>query len=202
LRLTQPPLQRKDKGSIFSRNSSSHFAQYTSERPELSSHGEKSKKAKQQTKGKLKMRKLSITFATILMMLGCFAFSPAAKADQAIVGLWHNHFVSDFIPPFETYAQWHRDGLEIETPNFTPGVCMGTWTQTGARTFKLFHVGWLPGGGQNGSVRFELRELNTVSVDGNSFNGPYDQKFFDANGNLVAEDKGVIHSKRLSVDQF
>ena len=25
---------------------------------------------------------------------------------------------------------------------------------------------------------------------------------FDANGNLVAEDKGTIHSTRLSVDQF
>jgi hypothetical protein len=187
---------------VFSRNSLPNFAQYIYERPKLISRDGKSKKAKQQTKGKLKMKKLSITFGTILLVLGCFAFSPAAKADQAIVGLWHNHFVSDYIPPFETYAQWHRDGLEIETPNFTPGVCMGTWTQTGARTFKLFHVGWLPGGGPNGSVRFELRELNTVSVDGNSFNGPYDQKFFDAHGNLVAEDKGVIHSTRLSVDLF
>jgi hypothetical protein len=41
------------------------------------------------------MKKLSITFGTILLVLGCFAFSPAAKADQPIVGLWHNHFVSD-----------------------------------------------------------------------------------------------------------
>lgn len=150
------------------------------------------------------MKKFSVTFGTILLVLGCFAFSPAAKADQAIVGLWHNHFVSDYIPPFETYSQWHRDGLEIETPNFLNAVCMGTWTQTGARTFKLFHVGWTPLGipGHPESVRFELRELNTVSVDGNSFNGPYDQKFFDAHGNLVAEDKGVIHSTRLSVDLF
>ena len=150
------------------------------------------------------MKKLSITFGTILLLLGCFAFSPAAKADAPIVGLWHNHFVSDYIPPFETYAQWHRDRLEIETPNFMPGVCMGTWTQVGARTFQLFHVGWTPGGipGHPESVRFELRELNTVSVDGNSFHGPYDQKFFDANGNLVAEDKGTIHATRLSVDQY
>jgi hypothetical protein len=150
------------------------------------------------------MRKLSITFGTILLVLGCFAFSPAAKADAPIVGLWHNHFISDYIPPFETYSQWHRDGLEIDTPNFAPGVCMGTWEHTQGRTFKLFHVGWTPGGipGAPTSVRFELRELNTVSVDGNSFHGPYDQKFFDANGNLVAEDKGTIHSTRLSVDQF
>jgi len=150
------------------------------------------------------MKKLSITFGTILLVLGCVAFSPTAKAGPPIVGLWHDHFVSDYIPPFETYSQWHRDGLEIETPNFAPGVCMGTWKQIGARTVQLFHVGWTPGGipGHPDSVRFELRELNTVSVDGNSFHGPYDQKFFDANGNLVAEDKGTIHSTRLSVDQY
>ena len=158
----------------------------------------------QNNEKKLNMKRLNITFGIILVGLGCFALSPAAKADAPIVGLWHNHFISDFIPPFETYAQWHRDRLEIETPNFAPGVCMGTWTQIGARTFQLFHVGWTPGGipGHPESVRFELRELNTVSVDGNSFHGPYDQKFFDANGNLVAEDKGTIHALRLSVDQF
>ena len=81
---------------------------------------------------------------------------------------------------------------------------MGTWEHTEGRTVKLFHVGWTPGGfpGHPESVRFELRELNTVSVDGNSFHGPYDQKFFDATGNVVFEDKGTIHSTRLSVDQF
>jgi hypothetical protein len=158
----------------------------------------------QNNERKLNMKKRNIIFATILLVLGCFAFSPAAKADPPIAGLWHNHFISDYIPPFETYSQWHRDGLEIDTPNFAPGVCMGTWEHTEGRTVKLFHVGWTPGGipGHPESVRFELRELNTVSVDGNSFHGPYDQKFFDANGNLVFEDKGTIHSRRLSVDQF
>jgi len=150
------------------------------------------------------MKKLNIIFPTILLVLGCFAFSPAAKADPPIAGLWHNHFISDYIPPFETYSQWHRDGLEIDTPSFAPGVCMGTWEHTEGRTVKLFHVGWTPGGipGHPESVRFELRELNTVSVDGNSFHGPYDQKFFDANGNLVAEDKGIIHATRLSVSDY
>jgi len=47
-----------------------------------------------------------------------------------------------------------------------------------------------------------LRELNTVSVNGHSFHGRYDQKFFDANGNLVAEDKGTIHATRLSVADY
>jgi hypothetical protein len=62
--------------------------------------------------------------------------------------------------------------------------------------------GGYPGGGPNGSVRFELRELNTVSVDRNSFDGTYDQKFFDADGNVVFEDIGTLHGTRLSVDQF
>jgi hypothetical protein len=151
------------------------------------------------------MKKLSIIFGTILLVLGVFALSPAAKADQAgppIVGLWHEYYVSDFNPPFETYTQWHRDGLEIETPNFLNGVCMGTWKYIGNRTVQLFHVGWTPGGIPPAptSVRFELTELNTVSTDGNSFNGTYDQKFFDVDGNLVAEDTGTLNATRLSVD--
>ena len=150
------------------------------------------------------MRRLNITFGTILLVLGCLAFSPVAKADQPIAGLWHEFYTSAFGPPFQTYSQWHSDGLEIETPNFLNAVCMGTWKHTEGMTFQLFHVGWTPGGIPPAatSVRFELRQLNTVSVDQNSFDGTYDQKFFDANGNLVFEDKGTIHATRLSVDQF
>ena len=148
------------------------------------------------------MKTLNVTFTTILMALGCFALSPAAKADQAIVGLWLEHYTSNFGPQFDTYSQWHSDGLEIESPSFSLGQCQGTWEQVGASTFKLFHVGWLVGGGPNGSVRFELRELNTVSVDKNSFDGTYDQKFFGTAGNLVLEDKGKLHGKRLSVNQY
>jgi hypothetical protein len=152
------------------------------------------------------MKKLSITFTTILLVLGFFTLSPAVNAVEGapgIVGLWHIQYVSDYVGPFaETYSQYHSDGLEIESPNISLGQCQGTWKQVGARTYKLFHVGWLVGGGPLGSVRFELRELNTVSVDKNSFEGTYDQKFFDANGNLVFEDKGKIHSTRLTVAQF
>lgn len=143
--------------------------------------------------------------ATILLVLGCFWLSPELKAVEGappIVGLWHNHFISDYIPAYETYSQWHSDGLEMDSPSFVPGVCMGTWKQTGPRTYQLFHVGWLPLGGPNGSVRFELRELNTVSVDGSTFDGTYDQKYFDADDNLVFEDTGALHATRLSVNQF
>lgn len=117
-----------------------------------------------------------------------------------IVGLWHNLFTSYFGTPFQTYSQWHSDGLENDTPNFMNAVCFGTWNHTTGRTFKLFHVGWTPGGIPPAptSVRFELRELNTVGQDGNTFDGTYDQKFFDAAGNLVFEDSGTIHATRLT----
>ena len=76
------------------------------------------------------MKKLNITFGTILLALGCFAFSQAVKADgedetqgYAIVGLWQEHYTSNGGPQFDTYSQWHSDGLEIETPSFAPGAC-------------------------------------------------------------------------------
>ena len=112
------------------------------------------------------------------------------------------HYTSNFGPVFETYSQWHSDGLEIESPDFSLGQCQGTFKSIGSSTFKLFHVGWLPGGGPNGSVRFVLRELNTVSPDGNRFHGTYDQKFLDADGNLVLEDTGTLRATRISVDGF
>ena len=91
------------------------------------------------------MKKLNITFGTILLVLGCFAFSPAAKADPPIVGLWLEHYYRSG-PPFETYSQWHSDGLEIESPSFAPGVLPGDLETDGTRTDKLFHVGWTPRG--------------------------------------------------------
>jgi hypothetical protein len=120
-----------------------------------------------------------------------------------IVGLWNVHYSSSLgVPPYQTYQQFHRDGLEIETPEFAPGVCMGTWKQTTApRTVKIFHVGFTPGS-PAGTYRFELREVDTVSPDRKSFEGWYDQKFFDKDGNLVLEDRGTLHGTRLSVNQF
>src|SRR5215470_4037575 len=116
----------------FLRNGRRSFAQYISERPEMTRTVSSSKKAKTINKGKIKMKRLNITFGTILLVLGCFAFSPVAKADQPVVGLWQVEYTGAcqpaVLPPdFFTYQQFHSDGTEIETPMFTPGVCMGTW---------------------------------------------------------------------------
>jgi len=153
------------------------------------------------------MKKLNITFATILLALGCLALSPAVQAGDGhgIVGLWDVHYTSDVHGPlFETYDQWHSDGQEFEVADLGPGVvCQGTWRDWPHDSVKLFHVGFTFGGGCPGGtdVRFEETQINTVSHDRNSYDGRYDDKYYDANGNLVCEDTGTLHATRLSVNQ-
>jgi hypothetical protein len=75
------------------------------------------------------MKKLSITFGTILLALACFGLSATAQAARpSIVGMWSVHYVSTTSgPEILTFDQWHSDGLEFETANLAPGVmCQGT----------------------------------------------------------------------------
>jgi hypothetical protein len=154
------------------------------------------------------MKRLSITFGTILLVLGCFAFSPAAKANQPIVGLWQVEYTGSCEPPvlppdFFTYQQFHSDGLEFESADLFPGAhCMGTWKQMG-HIVQIYHVGWTPGGipGVPSSVRFVFTETLTVSNDRNSYDGIVDETFYDApvGGNAVAHCTSITHATRLSV---
>jgi hypothetical protein len=149
------------------------------------------------------MKKLSITFATILLVLGCFSLSPAMKAEDGppIVGLWDVHYISNITgPSFHTYDQWHRDGLEFEVNSVAPGaMCQGTWKLTSTGAVQLFHVGFVfnPDGSLQGP--FREAQLITVSLDRNSYHGTFDTKYYDTNGHLLFEDKGTMHATRLSV---
>jgi hypothetical protein len=118
----------------------------------------------------------------------------------AIVGLWH---VQLFLDPehtmlfAETYKQWHRDGLEFESANLFPGaLCVGTWKQMAHNMVNLYHVGWTYGA--NGTYRFVLTETDTVSPDGNSYDGTFEQTFYDTDGNQVGDPfMGYIRATRL-----
>jgi hypothetical protein len=167
------------------------------------------KEGKNNNKRKSKMKRLNITFGTILLVLGCFAFSPAVKAEPPIVGLWQVEYTGACEPPvlppdFFTYQQFHSDGVEIETPMFAPGVCMGTWRQM-ANMIQIYHVGWTPGGipGVPTSVRFVFTETLTVGGDHNSYDGTVDQTFYDApvGGNVIAHCTATTHATRISVNQ-
>jgi hypothetical protein len=150
------------------------------------------------------MKRLSITFGAILLVFGCLALSPAAKADDGhgIVGLWNVHYFVGMTEVFQTYDQWHSDGLEFEVAGFAPGaMCQGTWKDAPHDSVRLFHVGFSFGGGcaSHTDVRFEETQINTVSHDRNTYDGTYDTRYLDANGNLACEDTGTLHATRLSV---
>jgi hypothetical protein len=173
--------------------------------------------------GKLKMKKLHIQYRTTIpaflmaLALTCFSSLTAHAAGKggaggggtqgsSIVGLWHVElfFDSDHTqPPFaQTYKQWHSDGLEFESANgFVGQLCIGTWKQMASNMVSLYHVGWTPGGAPPffpTAVRFVLNETDTVSPDGNSYDGIGTQTFYDANDSPLAPVVTLyIHATRL-----
>src|ERR1044071_2008138 len=135
------------------------------------------------------------TFPALLMALA-FTWPSSVTAQVqgtqggAIVGTWH---VQVFFDPghtqllFESYKQWHSDGLEFESANISPGtLCLGTWKQIGRNTAQLYHVGWTYGS-PAGTYRFVWTETETVSPDGNSYDGTGQITYYDANGNQVGD---------------
>jgi hypothetical protein len=127
-----------------------------------------------------------------------------AKDDNgSIVGLWHVNYTDSTGAPFlESFKMWHRDGTELESVNGAPvtgNFCLGVWKQTGRRTVQLNHTGWAfnPDGSSAGF--FTIIETNTVSREGDTYQGVFDFKQFDVNGNLVFEATGTQKAKRITV---
>jgi len=140
----------------------------------------------------------------IALVLGYFELSPSAQASArpSIVGLWSVHYVSTTGgPDVLTYDQWHRDGLEIETPNFTPGVCMGTFKQANDGTVHLYHVAWTLDANEAPSGYWDENLTATVSTDGTTYSGNYTRDFYDVNGNFLFEDVGTLTATRLTVER-
>lgn len=108
--------------------------------------------------------------------------------NAAIVGMWHVKFtatqVSNGVPfgpgtEFDAgYQQWHDDGTEMLNsggrPPVTSSFCMGVWTQTGLRTFKLNHfaINWGPDGSSRQGPTTIVEEV-TVSPNGQTFTGHF-----------------------------
>ena len=81
--------------------------------------------------------------ALVALALACFGLTPATQAAgrPSIVGLWNVHYFQGSTQLFETYDQWHSDGLEFEVNSIAPGaVCQGTFKQMGNGTVQLYHV--------------------------------------------------------------
>ena len=146
------------------------------------------------------------TIPALLMVLAftCLA-SVTAQAQgtqgSAIVGTWHVQVFFDAGHTqllFESYKQWHSDGLEFESANIAPGVlCVGTWKAIGRYGAQLYHVGWTYGS-PAGTYRFVWTETETVTSDRNSYDGSGQITYYDENGNQVGDPLPTYpHATRL-----
>jgi hypothetical protein len=121
---------------------------------------------------------------------------------DSIVGLWHVIYTADGQTLYESFDQWHSDGTELENPNLPPAtgpLCVGVWKQVGLRTFRLHHVGWNFDINGNSLGSFTLDETNIVDPHGKTYQGTFDLRFYDVNGNPVQEVTGTQTAARISV---
>ena len=146
---------------------------------------------------------IALAFSWLSSVTAQAGGSAAAVGTQgsAIVGTWHVQVFFDAGHTqllFESYKQWHSDGLEFESADLGPGVlCVGTWKAIGRYGARLYHVGWTYGN-PAGTTRFVWTERETVSSDGNSYDGAGQITYYDENGNQVGDPLPVYpHATRL-----
>ena len=130
---------------------------------------------------------------------------PLSKGDPTrnnpIVGLWHVTYTSGGQLFLETFDQWHNDGTEVESANAVPtegNVCFGVWKKTGPRTVQLSHIGWNFDASGNPIGTFTIEESNTVARRGATYQGTFDFKVYDPDGNMVFEASGTQTATRIT----
>lgn len=134
----------------------------------------------------------------------------------------------DGAPIDHAYVQWHADGTEIMNSGRPAGdsnFCLGTWAQTGPRTYQLNHfmLSWvqyasaapdqsappLPPGGlyfvNNAFVGpANIQETVTLAKDGQSYSGTFVLTQYDTNYNIVLPGgipiKGSVSGTRKTID--
>jgi hypothetical protein len=134
---------------------------------------------------------------------------PSISDHPTIVGLWHVVYTnsanqSTFNDTFDT---WHADGTEFESAYLAPAtgdVCVGVWVQTGARSVKLHHIGWLfepSTPTATATNTFTLDEEITVAEDNKSYSGKFTFKVWNLDGSATpTEVTGTIAATRITVD--
>ena len=123
---------------------------------------------------------------------------------RSIVGLWHVRYVTSGGTLFyEALDQWHSDFTEFENANLPPAIgniCFGVWKETGPRTVKLHHVGWLFNTDGSSAGTFALDQVDTLANNGATYTGSFVYRRYDVIGNLLQEVKGTQAARRITVD--
>lgn len=125
----------------------------------------------------------------------------AAGKASSIVGLWHDvHTASDGTLFLEGYDTWNDDGTENELGNLPPAtgpICVGSWSHHGKTVLLQAHVTWLYDLSGTFQGTLDMTQSNKVSLDGNSYTGTFDAKFFDPSGTQFMEITGTTAAERL-----
>ena len=119
---------------------------------------------------------------------------------NGIVGLWNVTFTSGGQTVDVAFDAWHSDGTEVLNDYTNPiegNVCLGVWTQTGSRTFKLKHPSWAFDNTGTLVGIVIIRETVTVSPDSNSYKGSYAYDIYDTTGAFVTELTGTLAATRI-----
>jgi hypothetical protein len=122
----------------------------------------------------------------------------------------------DGTPVDHAYVSWHADGNEIMNSGRPAGdanFCMGTWAQTGVRTYMLNHfmLSWAQTVNADGTDidnafvgPASIQETVTLSRDGSSYTGTFVLTQYDQNYNIITPGgipiQGTVTGTRKTID--
>jgi hypothetical protein len=125
----------------------------------------------------------------------------APRGYGSIVGMWKNSIIVGGNVVANSITTWHSDGTQfdnIDAPPTGGNICQGVWQSDNVRRVTEHHFGWLFDANSNPAGYFTLVQSVKLSPDGMSYKGPFDQKFYDANGVLQNEVTGTMSAARFA----
>ena len=142
--------------------------------------------------------------AGVVNKLPHFTVSRAEAAPMgygSIVGMWTNSIIVGGNVVATSISTWHSDGTEydnIDAPPINGNVCQGVWESKGPGKIDEHHFGWTFDQNSNPSGYFTLDQTLKLTNHGTSYSGPFDQKYYDLNGNLLTEVTGEMSAARFT----
>jgi len=131
------------------------------------------------------------------------AAAAGSPVNTSIVGLWHINFLVGGQPFQEAFQIWNTGGTEVHNPNVDPrqgNVCLGTWAELPAHTFKLAHRVWLYDTSGNFMGVGHLSETLVLGDRGNTHSGSFTLAVYDPSGNFLFEVPGTVVGERISAN--
>ena len=125
----------------------------------------------------------------------------APRGYGSIVGMWTNSIIVNGNVVVTGISTWHSDGTEfdnIDAPPTEGNICQGVWESKGVNKVEEHHFGWTFDQNSNPTGYFTWVQTVKLTHKGLSYSGPFDQKYYDLNGNLLTEITGEMSAERFT----